>query len=162
MPITTVLPKNGFGILFPKEEGAKCIGVLFNSELFPDTAPTDRKLLTVCLDGNEVRDFSEEQLLELIEAELQKYLQIRDRPTVLSVHHWKEAIPQYQSDFYRYQETLDELQAQHPGLFFIGVDRGESVFRTELNGLKLYSGAMFENKIPTKISGDSAENDKRG
>lgn len=124
VPRKVTLPPKGFGVLFPSTSNAGMIGVLFNSTLFPDTAPPERHLLTVCFGGiNAAQDFAEEDLSKRAVAELQQYLSIPDAH-VLSVHHWERAIPQFEESFQSLQKALNLCEKNHPGIYFIGSDRG--------------------------------------
>ncbi len=120
--------EKAFGILFPIESPFSIIGVLFNSDLFPDTAPNNQSLITVCIggvDGFDDKNLSDDEVYELCKKDLYSSLQIEpDTLSALSIIRWTQAIPQYEQDFYKLNAELDSIEKKYPGLFCIGVDRG--------------------------------------
>ncbi len=112
----------GFGMLVPRKEGKRILGVIFSSRLFPGRAPGGKDLLTVYLGGatdREVIDLSEEALLETVERELKEIFQI---PGIDFAHvkKWKRAIPQYTIGYQKYLDLAKEMEEIHRGLFLTG------------------------------------------
>lgn len=123
------LPRDAFGILFPRGTPHHLLGVMFNSLLFPHLAPDGYDLLTVCLGGVERADgldplTSEDGILgRLVIDELRRYLGVSaDR--VLSICRWPRAVPQYEVGHRRLVELMRGEERNHPGLLFVGVDQG--------------------------------------
>ena len=113
---------DGFGMLVPRKEGKRILGVIFSSRLFPGRAPEGRELLTVYLGGatdREVIDLSEEALLEIVDRELREIFQI---PGLEFAHvkKWKRAIPQYTIGYQKYLDLAKEMEQIHRGLFLTG------------------------------------------
>lgn len=121
-----VLPRGGFGVLFPSTSTAKIMGVLFNSQLFPHVAPSDRALVTVCLGGvhqPELTKLDDSAIEALVLSELNTRIPLIE-PKVLSIHRWNAAIPQYEGQIGVLLESLQRAEKEFPGLHFIGVDTG--------------------------------------
>jgi oxygen-dependent protoporphyrinogen oxidase len=85
-----VLSKRGFGYLVPRKEGEKILGVVFDSEVFPDqNSSFSQTRLTVMMPWQEG---AKEIALEAI----QRHLGIDAIPDVVEVVEAKEAIAQYE------------------------------------------------------------------
>ncbi|MDC0357599.1 protoporphyrinogen oxidase [Oligoflexia bacterium] len=126
VPRDTELPDNAFGVLFPDQANSKLIGVMFNSLMFPHTAPPDRHLFTVCLGGTKHRDIYEKpesEILKIVEQELLEKFKVHD-PQVLEFCTWERAIPQYEVGHYKLVEEIRAVEHDYPGLCFCGVDLG--------------------------------------
>ena len=120
------LPPKAFGILFPSGKAAKVLGVMFNSCLFPHTAPRGKHLLTVCVGGVEGMHVCKESDISLqgtVREELLDKLSLRD-PEFLSIVRWERAIPQYEIGFSNIVDRLKLVEQQFPGLHFIGSEIG--------------------------------------
>ena len=112
----------GFGLLVPRREGKRILGVIFSSKLFPGRAPEGRDLLTVYLGGatdREVIDLSEEEITGTVVRELKDILSIED-PEFVHVQKWRRAIPQYGIGYGRYLSLASELEKSHRGLYLTG------------------------------------------
>ena len=134
-PITVVhcaIPKsnhllpNAFGILFPKDSPARILGVLFNSQLFPDMAPSDQHLITVCIggiNGYDCDSATTSELEHIVSEDLKNLLSITGG-TFLNTYQWKNAIPQFESSFFDLQSAFTDFETAHPGVYIIGVECG--------------------------------------
>ncbi len=112
---------DGFGFLTPQDEDTLVLGAIWNSQIFPHTAPDGMGLITVFVGGGRTRLQSDSHLLALIPevmSTLSKYLEIRSSPTVSSHVFWPQAIPQYGIDHPRLLERLS--YAEQAGLYFCG------------------------------------------
>jgi len=113
---------DGFGLLVPRREGRRILGVVFSSKLFPGRAPAGRDLLTVYLGGATDRgviDESEEEITETVIRELKEILGTGD-PEFVHVQKWRRAIPQYEIGYGRYLTLASELESNHRGLYLTG------------------------------------------
>ncbi|SMO54409.1 protoporphyrinogen oxidase [Fodinibius sediminis] len=116
-------PLNGFGMLIPKVEKRRALGMLFSSTLFPDRAPRGHHLITCFIGGARqpgLAHKSREELLELLLPELNELLGIREDPVFIHHTFWKRAIPQYEVGFDRHLATMDTIENTHPGLLLNG------------------------------------------
>ena len=111
---------DGFGVLFPRSEGLKTLGVLFSSTMFPTCCPSDRVLLTVFLGGShhpELVEFSDEDLLALVRQELDPILQIKEAPMFQKIMRWHMGIPQYELGHNaKMAAVMADLTKQYSGL----------------------------------------------
>lgn len=128
VPKTQKLLDKGFGILFPESADTKIIGVLFNSQLFPDVGASDSQVITICLGGvtsrNEVfMNKDDSFLVEYSKGELRKFLGISDAKSLL-VTRWENAIPQYEAAHPQLLKTFLQVESRYPNLFFCGADKG--------------------------------------
>jgi len=120
------LPERAFGVLFPGERPSRLLGVMFNSQIFPHTAPDGESLCTVCLGGEDALGVIAEDdavITNIISRELKELLGVA-RMRVLAIRRWPRAIPQLRVGHFRYVEELQRLERRFAGLFFCGADRG--------------------------------------
>ncbi len=112
----------GFGMLVPRREGKRILGVIFSSKLFPGRAPEGKDLLTVYLGGatdRDVIDLPEEEILDTVERELKDIFSIPGFDFA-HVKKWKRAIPQYTIRYQKYLDLAKEMEEIHRGLFLTG------------------------------------------
>jgi len=112
----------GFGLLVPRREGKRILGVIFSSKLFVGRAPEGKELLTIYIGGATDRDIihlSDEEIVEIVERELKDILGI-DSLDFIHVQKWKRAIPQYTLGYGKYLDLAKEMEEIHKGLFLTG------------------------------------------
>lgn len=124
-------PLDGFGVLVPEREGLNVLGALFSSTLFPGRAPAGHVLLTCFVGGMRRPDLADrptDDLVALALDDLRSLLGVRGEPVFVHRKLWQHAIPQYHVGYGRVIETMEALEARHPGLGIAGnVRRGISV-----------------------------------
>ncbi len=117
-------PLDGFGMLVPgKEMGARILGTIFSSTVFPNRAPDEHVLLTTLVGGARKGDLcslSDELLLDFVLDDLQHMLGVCGNPVFSKQIVWPRAIPQYNIGYGRVKERIDNLEASYKGLFFAG------------------------------------------
>jgi oxygen-dependent protoporphyrinogen oxidase len=114
---------NGFGMLIPKIEGFKILGTIFSSALFPNRAPAGHHTLTTYVGGERYPELAllpEDQLVELVCADLRKLLGVRGQPTFQHVVVYPRAIPQYNIGYGRFKDLMTKIEADAPGFFLAG------------------------------------------
>lgn len=119
----------GFGVLVPREEGYRLLGVLSESCLFPDRAPPRHRLLKVLYGGAvdpEAARAAPGDILALARRELRELFAVRAAPVFAQVRIWPRAIPQYELGHPERRCRIETALAAHPGLFLAG---------TALNGV---------------------------
>ncbi|HEX8272517.1 MAG TPA: protoporphyrinogen oxidase [Longimicrobiaceae bacterium] len=132
-------PLDGFGMLVPRVERRRVLGVLFTSTLFPGRAPEGHALLTVFLGGDRSPELAALPAAEreaIVRGELAALLGVRGEP--LFRHHaaWPRAIPQYLLGYGEVKARMDALERANPGLHLAGSYRaGVSVGDTLASGL---------------------------
>lgn len=118
-----VHPLDGFGALVPECEQRKILGVLFPSSLFAGRAPQDEVLLTAFVGGErqpELATSDTAKLQAIVTEELRKLLGLRGEPTFVHHRHWPLAIPQYKLGYGAKLETMQQIEAEFPGLKLAG------------------------------------------
>ncbi len=115
----------GIGVLIPRGEGVRILGVLYNSSAFIGRVRnSDTTSLTVMLGGTtdpEALTLTDSQIEALLKKELNQVLGWSGESFELHITRWKNAIPIYGP---RLRAALDtataELTLQQPGLLLCG------------------------------------------
>ncbi len=113
----------GFGFLVPRKEGLRMLAATFVHNKFPHRAPEDRALLRCFFGGSENQDvlaLSNEQILTVARAELQKSLGLTAEPQATRVYRWKGAMAQYNVGHLERLQRIDEQMARFPTLALAG------------------------------------------
>ncbi len=115
---------NGFGLLVPKTENKNILGVIFSSKIFPHFAPQEKELITVYVGGIRSKDLTElsiKEIEELAIKDLEEILGIK-REDILFIESfkWKKAIPQYNINYEKHLDTLNEIEKLNEGVFILG------------------------------------------
>ena len=130
---------DGFGVLIPEHEPFRLLGALFSSSLFPGRAPEGHVLLTCFIGGTRHPEHAvlpTDEVVALALTDLATLLGVTGTPAFVHRARWERAIPQYHVGYGRVIETLDALEAQHPGLVLAGNYRqGISVGEALRSGL---------------------------
>jgi len=139
-------PLDGFGLLVPEVAGARVLGTLFSSTLFPGRAPDGCVGLTTFVGG--VRQgawaqLDDEEMRRVVMEELARLLGVRGAPAYVHVQRWSRAIPQYALGHGRHQAAIADVERETPGLFIGGSFRdGISVPACIAAGRRLAEAAM--------------------
>jgi oxygen-dependent protoporphyrinogen oxidase len=98
---------NGFGCLFPVDQGFRARGVLFNDCIFEGRGPAQSEtwIFGGALDP-EIVTFNEDELTALISGERQRLFQKDDHPLATHVTRWPRALPHYSVELERILATL--------------------------------------------------------
>ena len=113
----------GFGFLAPRSSGLRVLGTVWNSSLFSGRAPDGYALLTSFVGGATdplAIALPAEALASLVHGEIAPLLRISAAPEFVNVQIYPRALPQYNIGHRERLAALDKLQAQTPGLFFVG------------------------------------------
>lgn len=139
-------PLSGFGMLVPRVERRRILGVIYASSVLPHRGPPDHALFTIFVGGSRdaelLRSEPEERLIRRTLAETQALLGIRGDPTLLRHTLWERAIPQYTLGHQRRISAVAEAEAQHPGLNFIGNYRGGVAIANCLTEARRLAGTL--------------------
>ncbi|HEV2736449.1 MAG TPA: protoporphyrinogen oxidase, partial [Longimicrobiaceae bacterium] len=132
-------PLDGFGMLVPRVERRRVLGVLLTSTLFPGRAPEGHALLTVFLGGDrspELVSLPADEREAIVLEELAALLGVRGEPVFRHHAVWPRAIPQYVLGYGEVKARMDALERASPGLHLAGSYRaGVSVGDTLASGL---------------------------
>jgi len=113
----------GFGFLVPASEKRRILGAIFSSSIFCGRAPSGHVTITAYLGGCRNPDLalqSPEKLIAATLSDLRDILGVTGSPTFEHCSVVPHAIPQYNVGYARYKQTMERLEAAHPGLFFAG------------------------------------------
>ena len=113
----------GFGVLVPRDEGCRVLGVLWESYIFSDRSPDHHILLRAMLGGAVDPDAGAadpETLLAWTRADLRRLLGIESAPRFTHVHRWERAIPQYEIGHGERVRRIESAVARRPGLYLAG------------------------------------------
>ena len=120
-------PLDGFGLLAPRGEGRRILGVLFPSSVFPGCCPPGQVLLSTFIGGARSPDLAagdDAMLGRLVDRELGELLGAQGAPTRQWIARWRRSIPQYEHGHARLLAALDKAEREMPGLRFAGSFRG--------------------------------------
>jgi oxygen-dependent protoporphyrinogen oxidase len=116
-------PMDGFGILIPRSEKYRTLGIVWNTALFPDLSREGRVTLTSFIGGatdTEILDKTDNEILALIQDESARILKITGQPIVSSLWKHPKALPQYNLGHGHIVETIRQSEGSIPGLYFVG------------------------------------------
>jgi oxygen-dependent protoporphyrinogen oxidase len=117
------VPAVGFGFLVSRREKRRVLGTVWNSSLFPGRAPEGMVLLTSFAGGAtdpEIVSRSEDQIAELVHAEVAQIMRISGAPIVQHVQRYERAIPQFNLGHTELITSLRAACAETPGIFLTG------------------------------------------
>ncbi len=145
-------PLDGFGFLVPQVENRKILGCIWSSTLFPNRAPANGIALTTFVGGMrqpQLLEQDDQQLSKTVLGELGAILNLKGRPDVIRIKRWEKAIPQYEIGHQSRIATLDNFEANHPGIFISGNYReGISVGDCIVNSEKVTQKVMTHLQKP--------------
>jgi oxygen-dependent protoporphyrinogen oxidase len=98
---------NGFGCLFPRNQGFRSRGVLFNTSIFEGRGPAHAEtwIFGDALDA-EVVNLSDEGFAEIIAAERQRFYGKHDEALNVRITRWPNALPHYTVELEKILTTL--------------------------------------------------------
>jgi oxygen-dependent protoporphyrinogen oxidase len=136
---------HGFGVLVPRGEGYRSLGVLFDDQLFPGRAPEGRRLVRVMLGGAvdpEAARLPEEELVRTAAGDCARLFGLPDAPSSYELVRWEESIPQYElghlARVRRIDDAMARLAEHRPGLSLAGCHaRGVAFGKTAAEGWRV-------------------------
>jgi oxygen-dependent protoporphyrinogen oxidase len=112
-------PPRGVGVLIPRNEGLRILGVLFNSSSFSGRSHSwNMHSYTVMVGGTadpEALDLSDPALSELISRDLDRLFDLNSKPALMATTRWKAAIPVYSKELKDARASLEAGFCQKPG-----------------------------------------------
>ncbi|HXA56228.1 MAG TPA: protoporphyrinogen oxidase [Candidatus Acidoferrum sp.] len=116
-------PLDGFGVLIPRSEKHRTLGIVFNSSLFAGRAPEGQLAITSFLGGAtdpELLEESDDRIAAIAEKDSAAILGISGQPIASAVWRHPKALPQYNLGHAHIVGSLRDAERRHPGLFFSG------------------------------------------
>jgi len=108
----------GFGCLFPRDQGFRARGVLFNDCIFEGRGPTHGEtwIFGGALDPDIV-NLNDEEITSTILADRGRFYRQQDNPLAVHIKRWPNALPHYSVDLER---TLTKLPEPPPNIALVG------------------------------------------
>lgn len=116
-------PIDGFGVLIPRAEEIRTLGIVWNSSLFPGRAGDGRVALTGIIGGATdpaIVDEPEDTIASLVEIDTRDVLDITGAPITSCVWKHPKALPQYNLGHSHIVKSIRDGERATPGLFFAG------------------------------------------
>jgi oxygen-dependent protoporphyrinogen oxidase len=137
---------DGFGFISLKAAKTNLLGAIYASNMFKNRAPEGHILISAMIGGafkNEVRHISDEEIISLSINDINRILNIVDRPDF--VQHWRHnnAIPNYNMGYSKIKEEIIKIIDKEEGLYlcgnaFFGVGINDTIKRAkELSNIVL-------------------------
>jgi oxygen-dependent protoporphyrinogen oxidase len=112
-------PPKGVGVLIPRHEGLRILGVLFNSSAFHGrVSRSNAHSLTIMLGGTSDPDIlrvSDSSLVDLINQDMNSLFKTGTSATHLEVTRWEKAIPVYSNEVKAAQDLILKDFSAVPG-----------------------------------------------
>jgi len=104
---TTAAKLNGFGCLFPRDQGFRARGVLFNDSIFAGRGPAHAEtwIFGGALDSGVV-NLTDAEFADVIASERERFYGKKDQPLDVYVTRWPSALPHYSIEFEKVLRTL--------------------------------------------------------
>jgi protoporphyrinogen/coproporphyrinogen III oxidase len=111
----------GFGVLIPREEGVRTLGVLYPSSMFNGRAPQGQRLFTCYIGGAfdpQAVELPERELIDIAARDVAQVVGVKGSPVFGTVIRHSQAIPQYTLGHTARVRLLDKTMQETPGLYF--------------------------------------------
>ena len=114
---------DGFGVLIPRSEKHRTLGIVWNSSLFAGRAPEGQMALTSFVGGAtdpEIVAKTDAEIAAIVQDDHAKILGITGSPITSAVWKHQKALPQYNLGHGHAVEAIREAERATPGLYFAG------------------------------------------
>lgn len=114
---------NAFGVLCPLVEGRSLMAATYSSTKWPGRAPEGKVLMRGFVGGphnQAIMENSDEQLVEIVMAEMRDILGIKGQPLFSRVYRWHLGMPQYTMGHLDRVAKIEERSGAIPGLALAG------------------------------------------
>jgi len=114
---------NGFGVLIPRSEKYRTLGIVWNSSLFPNRAPQGQMTITSILGGatdSAIIEKSDQEITAIAVHEDSRILNIEGSPIISGIWKHPRALPQYNLGHAHAIREIREVERAIPGLYFAG------------------------------------------
>jgi protoporphyrinogen/coproporphyrinogen III oxidase len=116
-------PLDGFGVLIPRSEKHRTLGIVWNSSLFAGRAPEGQMAVTSFVGGAtdpEIVAKTDDEIVAIVQDDHAKILGITGSPVTAAVWKHQKALPQYNLGHGHAVEAIREAERTVPGLYFAG------------------------------------------
>jgi len=110
----------GFGLLTTSSSKKEILGVLWDSSIFADRAPADKKSLRVMIGGQRNPDLalkSDEELKQIAIQGVKETMGVEELPDITYVKRWERGIPNYRLGHLERMNKLFKKLKKHDGLY---------------------------------------------
>ncbi|MGC2331596.1 MAG: protoporphyrinogen oxidase [Candidatus Acidiferrales bacterium] len=114
---------DGFGVLIPRSEKRRTLGIVWNSSLFQGRAPEGQMVMTSFVGGAtdlEIVAKSDQEIAAIVQEDQARILGITGSPITSAVWKHEKALPQYNLGHGHAVEAIREVERTVPGLYFAG------------------------------------------
>jgi len=111
---------DGFGYLIASQENKDVLGVLIESNVYPQRADDDQIMIRVLMGGAHhpaIIDNKEKQILNKAIKEIDSIYGLVSKPMATFVKQWPKAIPQYEINYPHWRQSVAEQCAKTQGLY---------------------------------------------
>jgi oxygen-dependent protoporphyrinogen oxidase len=116
-------PLDGFGVLIPRSEKLRTLGIVWNTSLFPGRAPDGQMVLTSFVGGTtdpEIAVKPKEEIAAIVQKDHQQLLGITGSPIASAIWVHQKALPQYNLGHAHIVDAICNAEQSSPGLYFAG------------------------------------------
>jgi protoporphyrinogen/coproporphyrinogen III oxidase len=116
-------PLDGFGVLIPRSEKHRTLGIVWNSSLFGGRAPEGQMVLTSFVGGAtdpEIVAKTDAEIAAIVEDEHARILGLTGSPIMSVVWKHEKALPQYNLGHGHAVKAIRDAERAVPGLYFAG------------------------------------------
>jgi protoporphyrinogen/coproporphyrinogen III oxidase len=114
-------PLNGFGVLIPRSEKHRTLGIMWNSSLFQGRAPQGQMVLTSFVGGAtdpEIVEKTDQEIAAIVQEDHARILGIAGSPITTAIWRHSKALPQYNLGHHHSVQQIRESERGTPGLHF--------------------------------------------
>ncbi len=111
---------NGFGLLTTASAKKDVLGVLWDSSIFTDRAPNEKKALRVMIGGQRNPNLalkSDEELAQIATKGVEETMGVANSADVVYVKRWERGIPNYRVGHLEKMDKLFKKLKEHKGLY---------------------------------------------
>jgi protoporphyrinogen/coproporphyrinogen III oxidase len=114
---------DGFGVLIPRSEKHRTLGIVWNSSLFGGRAPEGQMVLTSFVGGAtdpEMLEKTDNEIAAIVQEDQARILGIIGSPITTVVWKHAKALPQYNLGHGHVVRAIRDAEGATPGLYFAG------------------------------------------
>jgi protoporphyrinogen/coproporphyrinogen III oxidase len=112
---------DGFGVLIPRSEKHRTLGIVWNSSLFEGRAPEGQTVMTSFVGGAtdpEIVAKTDDEIVAIVQDDHARILGITGSPVTAAVWKHEKALPQYNLGHGHTVQAIREAERTVPGLYF--------------------------------------------
>ncbi len=114
---------DGFGVLIPRSEQRRTLGIVWNSSLFAGRAPEGKVALTSFVGGTTdpaIMEKPDSEIAAIVQSDHTHILKITGAPVTAAIWRHPKALPQYNLGHGHVVGAIRDGERTSPGIFFAG------------------------------------------